>query len=235
MQKSKSLFRVEVITFTALLVALQVVLGNIVQIPSISKQFNLGFLPIAVAGALMGPIPAAIVGALGDIIGAVLFPQGAYFPGFTLTNILVGIIYGFILHRNRPNVLAVILSVLAAGVVNLFLNTLWLSVFIIKKAYPVLLVSRAAPLPVELPVQMVIIFATLLALSRIKLPAEMRLDRNFFDLFSAKPATDAVTAQDDAAAGEPTPEEAAGELASEPVPEENSEEVQNESAEKADS
>ena len=175
MQKSKSIFRVETITFTALLVALQVVLGNIVQVPLLEKQYNLGFLPIAVAGALLGPIPAAIVGALGDIIGSILFPQGAYFPGFTLTNILVGLIHGFMLHKRKPNVLRVIISVLAAGIVNMLLNSYWLSILYTSKGYMGWLTVRAPSYLVEIPLQMVVVMLTLFALSRMPLPADLRL------------------------------------------------------------
>ena len=77
MQKNKGKFQVETITFTALLVALQVVLGNILQIPLMEKQYNFGFLPIAIAGALLGAPAAMIVGGLVDFLGAHLFPQGA--------------------------------------------------------------------------------------------------------------------------------------------------------------
>ena len=97
MQKNKGKFQVETITFTALLVALQVVLGNVLQIPLMEKQYNFGFLPIAIAGALLGAPAAMIVGGLGDFLGAHLFPQGAYFPGFTLTNVLVGLVCGLVL------------------------------------------------------------------------------------------------------------------------------------------
>ena len=76
MQK-KRVFAVENITVTAMLIACQVVLGNLLQVPMLGKQYNFGFVPIALAGALMGPIPAAIVGGLGDLIGAHLF-QYAY-------------------------------------------------------------------------------------------------------------------------------------------------------------
>ena len=58
LQKKKNL-SVEVITVTAMLVACQVVLGNLLQVPMLGKQYNFGFVPIALAGALMGPIPAA--------------------------------------------------------------------------------------------------------------------------------------------------------------------------------
>ena len=85
MQKKKGMFRIEFLTFTALLVALQVIIGNLLQVPLMEKQYNFGFIPIAVAGALLGAPSAMIVGGLGDFLGAHLSPQGAYFPGFTLT------------------------------------------------------------------------------------------------------------------------------------------------------
>ena len=111
MQKNKGKFQVETITYTALLVALQVVLGNILQIPLMEKQYNFGFLPIAIAGALLGAPAAMIVGGLGDFLGAHLFPQGAYFPGFTLTNVLVGLVCGLVLYRRKPSIVRVIITV----------------------------------------------------------------------------------------------------------------------------
>ena len=75
--QKKGVFSVEHITVTAMLVACQVVLGNLLQVPMLGKQYNFGFVPIALAGALMGPVPAMIVGGLGDLLGAHLFPVGA--------------------------------------------------------------------------------------------------------------------------------------------------------------
>src|SRR5437763_666927 len=79
------------------LIALQVVLGNLVQIALLTKQLNFGFLPIAVAGYLFGPLGGILVAALGDVIGTLLFGTGAYFPGFTVTAAIVGAVYGFLL------------------------------------------------------------------------------------------------------------------------------------------
>ncbi len=171
----KKPFATEKLTFLALLIALQVVFGNLTQVPFIGKQFNFGFLPIAAAGAMMGAVPAAIVGAVGDFIGAHLFPQGAYFPGFTLTNALVGVAYALFLHKRRPSWVLSIGAAVVGCVLNLLLNSLWLSILYGSKTYWGWIVARAATYPAEAAAQAVLIMLCLSGLSRLKLPSSMRL------------------------------------------------------------
>ena len=174
----KGVFSVHNITVTAMLIACQVVLGNLLQVPMLGKQYNFGFVPIALAGALMGPIPAAIVGGLGDLIGAHLFPAGTYFPGFTLTNVLVGLVCGFILRRRKPHWLrcaaAVVISL--AGL-NLFLNSLWLHMlaYVPGRGYWAWVTVRAPNYLIEVPVNTVLCYLVLQAMKRVKLPAGMQL------------------------------------------------------------
>ena len=167
----------EKLTMLALLTALQVVLGNLTQIPFIGKQFNFGFLPIIAAGALLGPLPAAIVGGLGDFIGAHLFPAGAYFPGFTLTSAIVGVLYGLPLYKRQPCWIRAAVASVAGMIPNLFLNSLWLSMLYSSKTYWVWVASRAVSYLVEIPVQVIIIYFTLQGLTRLKLPASIRLPK----------------------------------------------------------
>lgn len=159
------------LTYAALLTALQVVLGNITQIPFIGKQFNFGFLPIIVAGALLGAPWAALVGALGDFIGAHLFPQGAYFPGFTLTSALAGLVYGLLLRGGKAGWLRVIAAVLAGALLNLVLNSLWLSILYGSKTFWGWISVRFASYLVEAPVQIVLSYLGLKGLERLRLPA----------------------------------------------------------------
>ena len=167
----------EKLTMLALLTALQVVLGNLTQIPFIGKQFNFGFLPIAAAGALLGPVPAAVVGGLGDLIGAHLFPAGAYFPGFTLTSAIVGLLYGLPLYCKQPCWIRAAVAAVLGMIPNLFLNSLWLSMLYSSKTYWVWVASRAVSYLVEIPVQVVIIYLSLQGLSRLKLPGGIRLPK----------------------------------------------------------
>ena len=169
------LFTTPQLVVLALLTALQVVLGNLLQVPLMGKQFSFGFLPLAAAGAMLGVPGGLIVGALGDFIGAHLFPAGAYFPGFTLTNALVGILYALPLYHRKPSAPRVIIAVVLATVVNLFLNSLWLSILYGSKTYWGWITARAGTYLVEAPVQMVVMFLFLQALGRLKLPPSVQL------------------------------------------------------------
>ena len=171
------MFTTEKLTILALLTALQVVLGNIVQIPLLGKQFNFGYLPIIAAGALLGPVPAAIVGGLGDFIGAHLFPAGAYFPGFTLTSAIVGVLYALPLYQKQPCWIRAAIAAVLGMIPNLFLNSLWLSMLYTSKAYWGWVVARASSYLIEIPVQVVLIYLCLQGLSRLKLPSSIRLPR----------------------------------------------------------
>ncbi len=171
MTKRQDMLRpAEKVAYTALLVAMQVVLGNLVQIPLVFKQFNLGFLPIAMAGAVLGPIPAMIVGALGDFFGAHLFPAGAYFIGFTISNALVGLLYGLVLHRQKPCLWRALAVSAAVSVVYLFLNSCWLTLLYTSKAYWGWIAARWWIYLIETPICTVILFFTLQGLSKLKLP-----------------------------------------------------------------
>ena len=179
-------FTTRIITYTALLTALQVVLGSLVQVQLGDwKQFNFGCLAIASAALLMGPVPAMVVAALGDVVGTLLFPTGAYFPGFTLSNALVGLIYGLTLRRGGRNRLkayvpnhdqellvhAILASVLVATC-YLLLNSYWLSILYGSKTYAMWLSARAASNLVEIPVFSALIYLLSKALER--LPVELR-------------------------------------------------------------
>lgn len=176
-ERNGKMLSTEKLTMLALLTALQVVLGNLTQIPFVGKQFNFGFLPIAAAGALLGPVAAAIVGALGDLIGAHLFPAGAYFPGFTLTGAIVGLLYALPLYRRQPSWLRAAIAVLLGMIPNLFLNSLWLSMLYTKRAYWGWVTTRAGSYLVEIPVQAVLVYLCLQGLSRLNLPVSIRLPR----------------------------------------------------------
>lgn len=177
------------IAYIGALIALQVVLGNLVQIAMLTKQMNFGFLPIAVAGYLFGPAGGILVATLGDMIGTVLFGTGAYFPGFTVTAALVGAAYGWMLYpryhkwvngccKSRTGGLtirAALASVLGA-VFYAFLNSYWLT-FFISKGYWVIFLGRLPFHLIEIPIFTAVITvccAQMKRLPRMLLPDEIR-------------------------------------------------------------
>lgn len=125
----------------ASLIALNIVLSRFVSINAWNIKIGFTFISLYVAGYLYGPIAAAIVGGLGDFIGASLFPIGPYFPGFTLTAVLTGLLFGLFL-KDQNNFKVIIFTVLINEIVcSLVLNTYWIHL-LYNADYKVLLISR---------------------------------------------------------------------------------------------
>ena len=77
------------IVMTGILVALNVIMERFMSYNVWNMSIGFSFITIGFAATYLG-IPYSIaVAALGDLIGALLFPFGTYFPGFTLTNAIV--------------------------------------------------------------------------------------------------------------------------------------------------
>ena len=110
----KNKFSTKMLAVMSILVALEVIIARFGTIrPTQSIKISLDFIPIVAAAVLYGPVPAVIISILADVLGAFLFPVGPYFPGFTLTAALTGLLYGLLLHRSQslPRVaLAVVLQ-----------------------------------------------------------------------------------------------------------------------------
>lgn len=125
---TKRRFSTQQLVLMALLIAVNVVLSRFLSISAWNIKIGFAFVPVVMAAIYMGPLQAATVGALGDFVGAILFPIGAYFPGFTLTAFLVGLAYGIFLHKKQSNALIFIAVILTEVIGSLLLNTLWISI-----------------------------------------------------------------------------------------------------------
>ena len=133
MKKTK--FTTEMLVVTGFMIALAVVLSKLVSINISFLRIGFGFLPIAVLAILYGPYVAAIGYGIADLLGAWLFPTGEV-----------------------TFVRALIASALVCLIVNLLLNTWWLT-FIIGKGFKVLLASRAVKEIVAIPIMALLIVA----------------------------------------------------------------------------
>lgn len=142
---------------SAQLLALDVVLTRLLAINTPLMKIGLGFAAVALCAILYGPWWAALVAALGDLVGALLFPTGAFFPGFTLTAACTGFIFGLCLYRRGKSLLWPILAaVLNVVLVSFLLNTAMIS-YISGTPYATLLKARAVQLAVMLPVQLAVL------------------------------------------------------------------------------
>ena len=116
---------------TGFMIALAVVLSKLVSINISFLRIGFGFPPIAVLAILYGPYVAAIGYGIADLLGAWLFPTGTFFPGFTVSAVLTGLIFGWVLYNKEVTfVRALIASALVCLIVNLLINTYWLTFII---------------------------------------------------------------------------------------------------------
>lgn len=115
------------LTTLAILVAMHIILSRFLSYSVWNMKIGLDFLPVAVAAILYGPAGAAVVGGVGDFVGAILFPIGPYFPGYTLTAVLTGVVLGLLIHRKQT--LPRILMAVAVNqwVLSLLLTSYWIS------------------------------------------------------------------------------------------------------------
>jgi len=130
---AKKFFSVKRLTIMAMMTALTIIVARFCAIP-INEGLRLGFdsIPVLLTGIWMGPVPAAIVGGLADVIGTLINSYGGpYFPPMTVTPMLVGIVAGLVakyVFKNEMNLWKLAVTVVLADVIgNLFYGSLALS------------------------------------------------------------------------------------------------------------
>ncbi|MDR0841032.1 MAG: folate family ECF transporter S component [Christensenellaceae bacterium] len=126
-------FTTRKLVLCALLTALGVVLGGLLNIPAMplgayTLKIGMGMLPVLLAAVLYGPLYGGIVGGLTDLLQALIFPKGAYMPWFTVIGILFGILPGLFFSKGQePKPGRLLLAVGTGQVVcSVVLNTLLL-------------------------------------------------------------------------------------------------------------
>ena len=150
----------------AMLLALRIVLGMFANatLPMFGNtvKFSAAFIPIAVTGAMFGPIPAGLVGALGDVLSFLIAPTGgAYFPGFTISGLLTGLIYGFALYNEKLSLPRIAIAwAVNALVVESFMAAYWLYILYAQEpSYLFYLSARGISLAVKCAPEILILVA----------------------------------------------------------------------------
>lgn len=133
-----------------------------------SIRLSFGDIPLLLSGAMLGPVVGTLTGIVADLAGMMMFGSvGPYFPGFTLTAALTGLIPGLILYKNNKDyrLWKIILTIVIVSIfVALMLNTLWLTI-LLKKGFWVLLPGRIIARTIMAPIEIGILY---LILSRVR-------------------------------------------------------------------
>lgn len=160
-----SLTKSKKIILSAMLLSMLLVLSRFFSIKSTFLVISFSFIPMMLAGIYLGPKYSTIIAGLGDLIGAILFPFGAYFPGFTISAAIMGFVYGIFLYKKPGEerkdskflIQLIISSVIVLGGIKILLESVFLNV-LYGKAYLAVIASRLTAQAIMLPVQVITIF-----------------------------------------------------------------------------
>lgn len=155
--------KIRKIILSALLLAAAVVLNRFLSINTSILSIGFTFVPLMLAGIILGWKYSLVIAGLADLIGALLFPFGSYFVGYTISSVLTGLVYGLFLYQkgvfvvNKKFLIRLVIAILIVCIfINGGLNTLWL-VITSKKATMAILPTRVIKQLIMIPVMFITI------------------------------------------------------------------------------
>ena len=139
------------ITVMAMVVAIRLVMEMLPAIKfGLYVQIGFGFIGAAIAGVMLGPWRAALVGILVDILGN-------FFRGETFTALVGGLIYGYFLYKRPLRWEQIFMTVLLVTIFcNLGLNSIWVHMMT-QKAFAVIMPLRILKNMITLPLNTAIL------------------------------------------------------------------------------
>ena len=161
--------KIKKIIISALLLASAIVINRFLSINTSIVSIGFTFVPLMLAGIILGWKYSLVIGLLTDLIGALLFPFGSYFVGYTISSALTGLVYGLLLYRkgdftvDKKFMISLVIAILIVCIfINGGLNTLWL-VITSKKAFLAILPTRVLKQLLMMP----IMFITMVSLTKL--------------------------------------------------------------------
>ncbi|MBW1605578.1 folate family ECF transporter S component [Lactobacillus sp. Sy-1] len=132
------------IAILGLLTAIRLILGSSLftfyLVPN-KIQFSFAFIATFLIAMWFGPFWAGAIAGFADIFLTLISGQ-IYFPGFTLSAVLGGVIFGLFFFNHKPTLKTIIISqVIVVVVINLILNTTWV-VILNHVPFEVIFLSR---------------------------------------------------------------------------------------------
>ena len=149
---------VRVITLTAMMMAVSIVLGYFTIDAGPYLKIGFSTLVNQMAALLFGPVVGAVYNGLLDIVKYFIKPTGPFFPGFTISAAVAGLIYGTCFYRQPITFRRILAAEFCVCVlVNVLLGTYWLSV-LYGKGFLVLLPARLLKNLIQCPVNAALFF-----------------------------------------------------------------------------
>ena len=146
-----------VLAFAGLVCAISIVLESLpIYLLGPSLKIYFSFLAVSLGCMCYGPCVGMMAGAIIDSVGFLLSSYGEpYFPGYLISAVLSGLIYGVMLYRQQPTLPRVIITRLIINYgSNVLLGSVW-KAMLYGKGYLYYftsgLVKNTTMLPIEVP------------------------------------------------------------------------------------
>ena len=175
---------VRMLTLAGIITAASIVLESFpIYLLGTSLKIYFSFLVISLGCYVYGPAVGILVGFANDTLGFLISSFGEpYFPGYLITAMLSGLIYGTLLYRQRITVLRLVVVRLVINYgSNVLLSSVWKAMLYGKGYYYYFttgLVKNTTMLPIEVLLMVLMFQLALPALARSSLlPKEVAVQK----------------------------------------------------------
>lgn len=165
-QPNKRRIATSIIVKASLLATISIILTRFLSpmiplggVPALRIGF--GSIPLILSGMMFGPVVGAITGVVADLAGVLINPQGSFFPGFTLSSALFGVISGLLFFKLKIHKLKTNFNFINALVMVIFAIAMFGYMF----AEDLIIFEGGLPIandPYALPVSVMILVAALI-------------------------------------------------------------------------
>lgn len=154
---------VRVLAFSGLVCAMAMVLETMpIYLLGPSLKIYFSFLAVSLGCMCYGPLVGMMTGAVIDSVGFLISSYGEpYFPGFMITAMLSGLIYGVMLYRRKPTVWRIILTRIIINYgSNVLLGSVW-KAMLYGKGYIYYAASGLVKNTIMLPIEVFLMWVVL--------------------------------------------------------------------------
>lgn len=154
---------VRVLAFSGLVCAMAMVLETMpIYLLGPTLKIYFSFLAVSLGCMCYGPLVGMMTGAVIDSVGFLISSYGEpYFPGFMITAMLSGLIYGVMLYRRKPTVWRIILTRIIINYgSNVLLGSVW-KAMLYGKGYIYYAASGLVKNTIMLPIEVFLMWVVL--------------------------------------------------------------------------
>lgn len=156
MDTNQDVRRLQKLIMLSVLIVIQLLLGRY-AIGYKIVRIDLTFIPIFLMGLWFGPVWTGVAEGIADVIGATMINGTGFFPQFTLSAILTGIVTGWFFYHHQLTWWRVVICQLVITLfINLGMNTFWVHQ-INSLPFTLIFVPRLLKEVITTPIQIILI------------------------------------------------------------------------------